>query len=118
MTLASNIPPLRSRDFEKQVLGSPDLVVVEFGTGWLGGSHIMSAVLEPMAIEFAGRIRFRKVDGEADPEFLQSFGINSLPVLLFFQDGECIDRLEGVVPRSLLRDKMNSLLEEKLKTKN
>jgi thioredoxin 2 len=62
----------------------------------------MAPVFEQTARQFSTRVRFAKVDTEAQPTLAQRFGIRSIPSLLLFKDGGEVDRVAGALDASAL----------------
>ena len=113
-TLTANQYTLKvtDRTFDAEVLQSKIPVLVDYWADWCHPCHIMAPVLEELAADLAGTARVAKLDVDANPETANRFGIRSIPTLLFFQDGQVIDRAIGVVPKQELADKISSLLPQ------
>ena len=86
-------------DFEQEVLKSDLPVVVDFWAEWCGPCHQIAPILESLADEYDGKIKFVKVDTEENFETPSSYGILSLPTLLVFKEGQQIERITGVRPK-------------------
>jgi thioredoxin 1 len=72
---------------------------------------MIAPAIEEVAADFEGRAKVAKVDVDDNPQIAARYGIRSIPTLLFFQDGDVVDRVIGVVPKRVLADKLNALLE-------
>ena len=96
--------------FRKEVLESPEPVLVEFGTEWCGTCHILAPVIEGLASEFAGRIKICWLDMDANARVVQEYGIRDLPTLLFFRQGQIVDHLIGAAPKAELTARLEALL--------
>ncbi|MCH8280470.1 MAG: thioredoxin [Chloroflexi bacterium] len=86
-------------DFEQEVLKSDLPVVVDFWAEWCGPCHQIAPILESLADEYDGKIKFVKVDTEENFETLSSYGVLSLPTLLLFKEGQPIERITGARPK-------------------
>ncbi|MCG3156437.1 MAG: Thioredoxin 1 [bacterium] len=90
---------LTDRNFPEEVLENPQPVLVEISADWRGSWHIMAPVLEKLAIEFEGQIKFGRLDAQANAQTARVYGMDELPLRLLFKDGQRVDHLVGVVAR-------------------
>lgn len=97
------------QNFEQEVLNSEEPVLVDFWAAWCGPCRIIAPAIEELASEFEGRAKIAKMDVDTNPQVAMSFGIRSIPTLLFFKDGKVVDQLIGVAPKKALADRLESL---------
>ena len=86
-------------EFDQQVLKADLPVLVDFWAEWCGPCHQIAPILERLAEEYDGKIKFVKVDTEENFETTSSYGILSLPTLLVFKEGQQIERITGARPK-------------------
>lgn len=97
-------------NFDQVVLESDRPVLVDFWAAWCGPCRIVAPVIEKLAAEFAGRALVAKLDVQANPATAQRYSAMSIPTLIFFEDGQEIDRLVGAQPEEVIRSHLQALL--------
>lgn len=101
---------VEDNNFEKEVLKSKKLVLVDF---WRPGCRpclTMELVLEQVAKEFRNKVKFRKLNIYKNPETAKKYQIPATPTLIIFKNGKAIERAVGFRSDEALINKLNSLL--------
>ena len=93
-----------------ELLQSEKLVIVDFWATWCGPCRMLSPLLDEVEEEMADKIEVVKVNVDDADEIAMRFRIMSIPTLLFFKNGEMVDRSVGAMPKSALVDKINANL--------
>lgn len=94
----------------KEVLGSASVVMVDFWATWCGPCRMLAPVVDEIAAEMEGKIVVAKCNVDDADEVAMQFGIRSIPTLLFFKNGELVDRHVGVASKNDITTKINNLL--------
>lgn len=100
---------INETNFESEVLQADQPVLVDFWAEWCGPCKMLAPVLEEIATEQMGRVKVAKVDVDANPVLAARFGIQSIPTLLYFADGEVKDKRVGVVGKRAILSKLEKL---------
>ncbi|MEI6815057.1 MAG: thioredoxin [Bacteroidota bacterium] len=101
---------LTDANFEELVLKSKVPVLVDFWAVWCGPCRMVGPVVEEMAKEYGDKAVIGKLDVDNNPNVSIQFGIRNIPALLFFKNGEVVDKQVGAVPKSVLVNKLNAQL--------
>ena len=101
---------LTTADFDREVLGWPGAVLVEFWTPWCGYCRIMAPVVDKLAHEKAGILRVVKVNLDNEPYLGARFSINATPTFYLYRKGGKLGDISGAVPKEQLYDWLDSLL--------
>lgn len=94
----------------EEIIKSEQPILVDFWAEWCGPCKMIGPVVEELAGDYDGKAIVGKVDVDANPGVAQTFGIRSIPTLLFFKGGEIVDKQVGAVPKSVLATKLDAQL--------
>lgn len=87
-------------NFKTEVLESDKLSVVDFWAEWCGPCRAIGPVIEELAKEYDGVVKVGKVNVDHNPQISSSYGITSIPAILFLKNGQVVDKLVGAQPKS------------------
>ena len=86
------------------------LVIVDFWATWCGPCRMLSPLLDEVEAEMEDKIVVVKVNVDDADEIAMRYRIMSIPTLIFFKDGQMVDRTVGAMPKSVLLDKIEANL--------
>lgn len=98
--------------WDADVVKSPELVMVDFWAVWCGPCQTVAPIVEELATEYAGKLRVRKLNTDENPEIAGRYQVMSIPTILFFRDGQAVERLVGARPKRQFKELIDSLLAQ------
>lgn len=102
----SKVIEVTNQSFETEVLKSEHPVLVDFHATWCGPCKMIAPVIEGLAGEFAGKVKFAKLDVDQSPELAGQYNITGVPTLIFFNQGKADDVMVGLGSPKSLREKL------------
>jgi thioredoxin 1 len=108
--MSDAVTSITGQNFDQEVLQSQGLVMVDFWATWCGPCKIIAPVVEELAKEYAGKVKFVKVNTDENQDLAGRYNIRGIPTLMFFKDGNMVDQVVGAVPKAQLKTKIDSLL--------
>ena len=106
----ANTLAITDGNFDEVVKNSDKPILIDFWAEWCGPCKMLSPIVEELAKEYEGRAIIASVDVDSNPNVSAKFGIRSIPTLLFFKDGEIVDKQVGFVPKAALEQKLEGVL--------
>jgi thioredoxin len=92
------------------VINQQKPVLLDFYADWCGPCQSLLPTVEKLSKEYEGKVEIQKVNVDQNRELAVKYGVRSIPSLFFIKDTEVVDRTNGVLPESVLREKLDALL--------
>ena len=96
--------------FQEVILDSDKPAIVDFWAEWCGPCRMVSPIVKELSEEYGDKIVVAKMDVDSNPNTAIKFGIRNIPTILFFKNGEVVDKQVGAVPKTILASKLDAIL--------
>ena len=97
--------------FQTEVLESEQPVLVEFYTEWSGRHHIISPGLQEIDKTYSAHAKFYRINTDIYKEIANEYGVQTIPTILLFKRGQLVDNITGIVPKTVVVQKLRDLLK-------
>lgn len=97
-------------NFEQEVLKAQGLVLVDFFAVWCGPCKMMAPIMDKLAEAYKGKVKIGKLDVDENQQVGEKYGIQSIPTLIFFKNGELVDKVVGFQSEEALKQKLDALV--------
>lgn len=104
--MALNVNDANFNDIVKK---SDKPVLVDFWAAWCGPCRMIAPIVEELATEMEGKAVITKCDVDAS-NLAAEYGIRNIPTLLFFKNGEVVDKIVGATSKAVIAEKLNAIL--------
>ena len=84
-------------------------MIIDFWATWCGPCQMVGPMIEELATEFDGRIIIGKVNVDENSDLPSQYGIRNIPTILFFKNGQVVNKLVGVQSKAKLQEEANKL---------
>ena len=86
--------------FQAEVIKSDKITVVDFFADWCGPCRKLSPIMEEVEQEFSEKAKFTKINTDNNIDLAKEYQISGIPTLLLFKNGELVERMVGLMPKS------------------
>ena len=107
----SKVVEVSEQNFKLEVLNSNLPTEVDFWAPWCGPCRMVSPIYDGLAEEYEGRFKFCKINVDENQGTARKYQIMSIPMQIFFVNGEKVDEILGAVPEHIIRTMVDGILQ-------
>lgn len=108
--MAGKTTAVTTNDFDSVVLNASQPAIVDFWAVWCGPCRTVGPIVENIAEEYEGKALVAKLDVDSNRDVAVRYGIQAIPTLLFFKNGEVVDRIVGAADKKSITSRLDALL--------
>ena len=95
----------------EELLGTGKPMVLDFWAEWCGPCRMVSPIIDELAQEYEGRVTIGKMNVDENDDVVGRFGIRNIPTVIFFKNGEMVDKIVGATSKDKFKEKIENLLK-------
>src|SRR4051812_5502460 len=106
---SKNVVEFTDTNFETEVLNSAQPVLVDFWAEWCMPCRMLAPTIDKIAEAYAGKVKVGKVDTDANREVAMKYGINAIPTVILFKDGQVAKKFVGLKKEAEFKEAIDAL---------
>lgn len=110
--MGSDVLRVDDSTWDVDVMKASELVMVDFWAVWCGPCQMVAPIIDELAQEYAGKLKVRKLNTDESPEIAGRYQVMSIPTILFFRNGQPVEKLVGARPKRQFKELIDSLLAQ------
>jgi thioredoxin 1 len=110
--VGAQVAKAEQANWEQEVMKAPGLVMVDFWAVWCGPCQMVAPIVDELAAEYAGKLKVMKLNTDENPEVAGRYQVMSIPTIVFFKNGQPVEKLIGARPKRQFKEVIDSLLAQ------
>ena len=106
----SNVIELNDSNLDDEVVKSDLPVLVDFWAEWCGPCKVIAPVIEELALDYDGKVKFGKLNVDDHNQVASEYGVRSIPTLLVFKNGAVVNQIVGAVPKERIAESLDTVI--------
>ena len=106
--MGANVSEFTDGNFQSEVLGSDQPVLVDFWAPWCGPCRQIAPMIDALAAENAGGVKIGKVNIDDNQQSAMNYGVEAIPTLIVFKNGQPVQRFQGIPAKSRIQEALDS----------
>lgn len=106
----NRVKPVNSSNFDSEVLKADIPVLVDFWAEWCMPCKMLSPIVEEISQDLSDKLKVVKVNVDENPDLATNYGIQAIPTLLVFKDGNVVGEIVGYISKKALKDKLEEII--------
>ena len=102
--MAGDALKVEDATWDADVMKASELVMVDFWAVWCGPCQMVAPIVEELAKEYVGKVKVRKLNTDENPEVAGRYQVMSIPTILFFKNGQVVEKLVGARPKRQFKE--------------
>lgn len=110
--VAGDVMKVEDSTWDTEVLKAQGLVMVDFWAVWCGPCQMVAPIVDELAKDYAGKLKVLKLNTDENPEVAGRYQVMSIPTIIFFKNGQPVEKLVGARPKRQFKEAIDSLLAQ------
>jgi thioredoxin 1 len=111
-SVAGQVAKAEQANWDQEVMKASGLVMVDFWAVWCGPCQMVAPIVDELATEYAGKLKVMKLNTDENPEVAGRYQVMSIPTIVFFRNGQPVEKLIGARPKRQFKEVIDSLLAQ------